>query len=807
MSPPESTTLERRLAPVARLGVGLALLASAWSLAGWWIDFSRLRATRDGIAGLDPASGALLLLAAIVLLLRSWEPESRGRRWTAHVLAFLVLEVALLRLQELATGWNAGFDRTLWPADWMRHTARMVPLGGAAFLLQGFALMTMDRGSARGWWASQLASCLAFGIALDALAVHAFAAAGAPATTGRMALPQAAAHALLALTALAARPRGGLTGPALDESPAGRALRHALPLALLLPFGFGWLRLLGLEAGVLHPAQGVALAVAVDTLLAASLLWFATRARIRQEEDRRAVENDLAQSRRRFEFAVDSAAIGTWEWELAGDVVRANRTQHELWGLSAEQPLSMAEYLERVHEEDAARVRQALAASREQGSDFRQEFRVVLPDGNVRVLGARARALREADGRAVAMHGVSWDTTAEHDAARLIEREWKREIEQREAFLSHVSQELRSPLTAVIEFVSMLRAGTVGTLTREQADYVEIASRNAASLKTMIDDLLEATRAHAGKLEVHCRRVAIHPLVSETLASLQGRASRKGVALQLDSRFMVNDVQADPQRVAQVIVHFVDNAIRFTPRGGTIRVSAESSNDRSSVVLSVADTGCGIAPEHRDHVFDGLPPSDRATPDTPHGLGVGLSICRRLAQLMGGRVWLESALGQGSTFHVELPAWSRRPALARLAGRCAPGEPLVIISAEVSSPDGQPLGMGTEPAQLECYRVVGTCVLPDKDVLMPREGPADDRESFHLVARTHLEGAEVLRARVEGELAANPVLAGSGLRHRVTVVPLPPFQPEPGADLAEILEGLVAEGLAERHLQDGANAA
>lgn len=801
MTPSVSITLERHFQRGALIGASLATLASAGALTVWGLEVARLRQAPGALSTINPVGAVLLLFAAGALFLRANPAHSPRRLWSARVLAFLVLEVALLRLQELATGWNAGLDHTLYPADLMRHTARLTPLAALALLGHGLALLTMDR-SRRGWWASQLASCLAFGVALLALSAHAFGASGAHAAwIGLMAPQVAAAHAMLALAMLAVRPRGAVTGAALDEGPAGRVLRRALPLTTLLPFVAGGAVVLGLMAGAYSPAHGVALAVAVCGLLLAATAWLGARARIRAEEARRGLEQELAQSRRRLEFAVDAARIGTWEWDLASDVVKANRTLHEMWGSSGDSPLPMQRYLERVHPEDAPKVQVAMNAARDHGADYRQTFRVVLPDGTVRVLGARGRTLRDDGGRAVLMHGVHWDTTAEHEAGQLLEREWQREMEQREAFLSHVSQELRSPLATVIEFVGILRGGIAGTLTREQADYLEIASRNAASLKTMIDDLLDATRAQTGKLTVQCRRVAIHPLVSETLSSLQGRASRKGVSIELDSRFTVNDVQADPHRVVQILVNFVDNAVKFTPQGGAIRVSAEASTDRTFVVLSVADSGCGIAAENRDRIFDRLQ-VEKTAENAPRGLGLGLSICRQLTQLMGGRIWLESQLGQGSTFHLELPVWSRRPALARIANRCVPGEPLAIITAEVSTPDGLALGMEKESALLEAFRVTGTCVLPDKDVLLPREGPADDRESYHLLARTHLDGAEVLRARVEGELGASAELRASGLRHRVVVTPLPAFQPEAGADIVEYLDGLVAGSLAEQHLHD-----
>lgn len=801
MTPKVAGALLGMLARLSIAGAVSAALIVLPALAGWVLGVPDLRGGAAGLPPLNPATAVLLLLASAALLAQAGGVLTPQRQWTARILAFLVFEIAALRIQELFTGWNAGFDHTLLPVAWAADAPRMAPATAAAFLTQGFALLALDRGAARGWWASQLASCLGFAIAVLALATHAFGAAGGAGVFQLMPVGAAIAHALLAAATLAARPSGAVMAVALDDSDAGRTFRRMLPIALSLPFLLGWLRVLGLRAGYYDAETGVALAVAANTLILSVALWVGTWALIHADEARRAALRELEENRRRYDFAVEAARIGSWEWDLATDTVRANRTFHELWGNPAEDERPVAEYLSRVHPEDAPRLGAALAASRETGAELRQTFRIVLPDASVRVLGSRGRVLR-VEGRSVSMHGVHWDATAEYEAARLLEREREREMEHREAFLSHVSHELRSPLSVVIEFVSLVREGIAGTLTREQAEYLEIASRNAASLKTMIDDLLDATRAQNGKLVVQCRRVAIHPLISETLAALQTRASRKGVSLELDSRFTVSDVAADPQRVEQILVNFVDNAIKFTPRGGSIRVSAEASRDRAFVSLSVSDTGCGIAPENRDRIFDRLYQVDPTADDGRRGLGLGLAICRQLAQLMGGRIWLESQLGQGSTFHVELPVWSRRPALSRLGARCAAGEPLALVTVELETPGGEPLTFDKEPALLDAYRVAGTCVLPDKDVLLPREGPADQRECFHLLARTHPEGAEVLRNRLAGEIAASKIVQNSLLRHRVFVTALGEFRPGPDGDVAEYLDGVVADALAEHLLND-----
>ena len=689
----------------AAAGPSLALAIALTAITGWIFGIPRLQQVVGPFPSMNPMTAFLLVLASAALLVRALGQDTTRLRWTATILGFLVIEVALLRLQELATGWNVGLDLAVFPAAMVRTTLRMAPATAAAFLLQGFALLTLDRGDVRGWWLSQLASTLSLTIAALALCAHAFGSPGSGLELFRLMSPPAAlALGLIALGTLAARPGGALTGVALADSDAGRGFRRGLAIALTVPLALGGLCVAGFRARYYSPEQGAALLVAANALLLTAALWFAARTRARAE---------------------------------AGNP----------------KTLPVA---------DAAPPKPAEAQP--------------LP-------------------------------SAEPDLERERQFDRERETELRDVFLSNVSDTMGSPLATVTACLEDLREGRSGALTPEQSERLEPALGSASRLRTMIHDLLETTRAQRGRLPVACRRVALRPVITDALDSLRGRADRKGVGLVLDPIFTAQDVEADPMRVVQILVNLVDNAIQYTPAGGSIRVSVGASGDRPSLVmLSVADTGYGIAPEIRSRIFERLQPGPRPAGAEAQGLGLGLglglSISRQLAQLMGGRLWFESQPGAGSTFHVELPVWSRRPTLARMAPRCVPGEPLALVSVEFGTSDGRPLGADTEDALLEAHRITGTCVLPDKDVLLPREGPADGRERFHLLARTHLDGAEVLRARVEGELRACSLLRDSGIRERVTVTPLPDYEDVPGMDPEDFLEGLITSSLAEQLLNE-----
>ena len=226
--------------------------------------------------------------------------------------------------------------------------------------------------------------------------------------------------------------------------------------------------------------------------------------------------------------------------------------------------------------------------------------------------------------------------------------------------LSHVSHELRAPLYAAGGFVGLLIEGLAGEITAAQREYLELAQHNLEQLGRMIRDLLDATRAETGKLVIEPRALDLVEVIAASISSLRPLADAKTIALAAELPDGLS-AYADPQRVQQVLTNIVDNAIKFTPTGGRVRVTADADGDAARV--SVADTGCGIAPEAMTHVFERLYQAGGLT--VRRGLGLGLFISRALVERQGGRIWVEPSPGGGSTFRFTLPR--RAPVRARVS--------------------------------------------------------------------------------------------------------------------------------------------
>src|ERR1700719_4492305 len=165
-------------------------------------------------------------------------------------------------------------------------------------------------------------------------------------------------------------------------------------------------------------------------------------------------------------------------------------------------------------------------------------------------------------------------------------------------FLSHVSHELRSPLTAIYQFVTILLDRLAGELNLEQHEYLQIVLRNVKQLQSMINDLLEVTRVQAGKLTVELQCTSVSDAIIYTVNTLQGAATAKGITLSADMDCQLPSVNADPTRVQQILIILVDNAIKFTPAGGAVKVQGrEFEEDPGFLLVEVPDTGCGIRPD------------------------------------------------------------------------------------------------------------------------------------------------------------------------------------------------------------------
>jgi two-component system CheB/CheR fusion protein len=377
----------------------------------------------------------------------------------------------------------------------------------------------------------------------------------------------------------------------------------------------------------------------------------------------------LEQSEERLRLALDAGRMGVWDWNLVTNEVGWSENLEAIHGLA---PGSFGgtfeSFQELIHPDDREHVRRAIDEAVESRTGYQTDFRNVRDDGSVGWMSAIGRVFSDGAGRAVRMIGVGMDVTERRRLAEELEvraHELATTDRRKDEFLAMLAHELRNPLAPLSAALSLLREPA-----SDRDRVLAIADRQMQQLARLVDDLLDASRITQGKIALRAEPVWLADVVGRAIESAKPAIEARGQVFRVDLPPEPVRLHADPARLAQVIANLLDNAAKYTPDGGFVGLSAE--RDRDEIVLHVRDTGAGLAPELLPNVFDLFVQGDRSL-DRPHGgLGIGLTIVRRLVELHGGRVEARSAgAGMGSEFVVRLPAL---PALAdaTLAPRDAP---------------------------------------------------------------------------------------------------------------------------------------
>jgi signal transduction histidine kinase/ActR/RegA family two-component response regulator len=235
---------------------------------------------------------------------------------------------------------------------------------------------------------------------------------------------------------------------------------------------------------------------------------------------------------------------------------------------------------------------------------------------------------------------------------RLARQEAETANRLKDEFLSTLSHELRTPLNAILGWSSLLRRTQIEPEQMEQG--LQTIERNARSQARIIEDILDMSRIISGKLRLDVQQVALDEIISSAIDTIQPAAEARDIRIERLLDPLANRIKGDPDRLQQVVWNLLNNAVKFTPKGGKVQVSLERVN--SHVEITVSDTGQGIAPEFLPHVFERFRQADSSSTRSKGGLGLGLSIVKHLVELHGGAVRAKSrGVGQGATFVVELP--------------------------------------------------------------------------------------------------------------------------------------------------------
>ena len=223
-------------------------------------------------------------------------------------------------------------------------------------------------------------------------------------------------------------------------------------------------------------------------------------------------------------------------------------------------------------------------------------------------------------------------------------------------FLASMSHELRTPLNAVIGFSQVLQEQYFGKLNEKQAEYIKDILESGQHLLSLINDVLDLSKVESGKVELELSSVSLKDLLENSLIMIKEKALKHQIRLELNIAPDLEGlkIRADERRLKQVMFNLLSNATKFTPDGGAITL--EGRREGKELVISVSDTGVGIAPEHQEKIFGEFYQVNKGVRGKTPGTGLGLSLTRHLVEMHGGRIWAESeGKGKGSRFTFTLP--------------------------------------------------------------------------------------------------------------------------------------------------------
>jgi PAS domain S-box-containing protein len=275
----------------------------------------------------------------------------------------------------------------------------------------------------------------------------------------------------------------------------------------------------------------------------------------------------------------------------------------------------------------------------------------------------KARLYEQLKQASVELERKVQEATAELAQQNELLRRQHIELEQASAlksqFLANMSHEFRTPLNAILGYTHMLLNNVTGQVTEPQRKSLTRIDSNSRHLLALINDILDITRIEAGRMPLNATSFGIKELFDEVQAELEPIIKRSNLAVSTKVRGAVPTVRSDRQKVKQIVLNLLSNALKFTP-AGSVTMTASYDGRAKQVAIAVRDTGVGIPPEDQAKVFEDFRQLDSSPARGYGGTGLGLSICRRLANILGGTIELESTAGNGSTFTLRLPAKGRR---------------------------------------------------------------------------------------------------------------------------------------------------
>ena len=359
-------------------------------------------------------------------------------------------------------------------------------------------------------------------------------------------------------------------------------------------------------------------------------------------------QQQLIATRDQLLMAADVAKLGIWSWTLADDSLQWNLMMFELYAQPKalnEIGLNYIHWYSRVHPEDREEIVSCLNKAIDLEIHFSPVFRILRPDGMIRYIQADAYVERDIEGKAIRVTGINLDMTEQREFEKNIIFA-KQQAEQASVakgqFLANMSHEIRTPLNAVLGMLQLLQKTDLQERQREYVGKTQIAAK---SLLGLLNDILDFSKIEAEKLQLDLHVFDLEKLMRDLAVVLMVNEDEKDVEVMFEvDPLLPSLLIGDRLRIQQILINLAGNALKFTQQGQVvIKLSKISSHhNQISIRIEISDTGIGINPDEQSHIFEGFAQAEASTTRRYGGTGLGLVICKRLVDLMGGELKLES---------------------------------------------------------------------------------------------------------------------------------------------------------------------
>ncbi len=706
-------------------------------LAAWLLDIEALKSVSSGYVSMKPNTALGLVLAGGALAALSKGTSIPYMRMGALAASLIAALIGFLTLSEYLYGWDLKIDQLLFSdvsgAVGTASPGRMAPASAVCLFLIGLSLLVID--VRRCYPIAQILSLASALLSLMVVIGYAYGVHslyGVGSSTG-MALHSALSFLGLSLAIVLTRQHHGLLVIVTSDADGGVMARRLLPAAIAIPFALGWLTVIGEGAGFNGPEFGAFLVVIWSIVSFAAFTWWVSGSLYRLDIARQRAQEELRKGQAQLAEAQRIAHVGSAEWEVAANAVTWSDELYRIFGYEPQEvEPGYEQFLQRVHPDDRPAVEQSISFSLRTGEPFAFDYRIVRPDGTVRMVHGEGNLVCNDDGEPLRLLGTAQDITERNQEAlgrtlaetvippeqreahleglhqyvisgegpmlnRRLEMEalhkdghlfpvemtispirwgrshifsaFVRNITERkraqealasqteeltrinaelEDFTHSVSHDLKEPLRGIEAFAGFIAEDYGDKLDEQGQRYVNVLRESAVRMKDLIDDLLQLSRI--GRTRYQYAPVAVRSLVEDVGLELNFTLQEKHVDLRIDPDLPT--VACDKVRMREVFKNLISNAVKYNDKPEPqVEIGCRAEN--GVFTFSVRDNGIGIEPEFHEKIFKIFQRLHHR--EEYEGTGVGLAICKKVVEAHGGRIWVESAPGQGTTFLFTVP--------------------------------------------------------------------------------------------------------------------------------------------------------